>query len=239
MSNKLQKTREELAIGVLNLKTGKRTGGFVNMYRSMRQWQEWLTSGEKGEDDLIEAAFAKADQMIDKRAAGGNGDPGRLADDIADQEYRDAQEARYRQDYDWNTSNDEAELQRVLSLEVQFRATEREFAKANLNVKDRVALLGEIRNIAKDLASLQKSLGIDRPTRDSRKRSEDPMAALHAQIESGDAMLTAMMESFPAECATIKTLEELRAMIKMHWGVPRYDLIDPMLDAHRRILAAG
>lgn len=234
MSDKTPKTREELALGVLNPKTNRRKGGYIEMYRSMRQWQEWLTSGEKGEDDLIEAAFAQADKMIARRDAG-TSDPGRLADDIEDQEYRQAQEERYRSEYDWNSSNDEAELQRILDLEVQSRATNREFAKASLNIKDRTALLGELRNIAKDLASLQKGLGIDRPTRDTRRRTEDPMAALHTQIESGAAKMRELVDEWVERSHEAQTIEELRALAKHHLTLP-LAVIDATLDAHRRIL---
>ena len=236
MTDKPLKTRDELAIGVLNPRTGRRKGGYINMYRVMPNYRDKLVSGEMSEDELVEKAYQKADEVIAARENSG-GDPGRLADDAADQEYRDAQEMRYREEYDWNSSNDEAQLQQLLDLEVQSRATNREFAKANLNVKDRTALLGELRNIAKDHAALQKALGIDRPARDNKRRSEDPMEALQRQIESGANRMRQLIEEGPEAWKTCNTEEELVALAKHHLGFPKV-IINALLREYRRILTS-
>ena len=233
MTDKPKKSREDLALGVLNPKTGRRKGGFIEMYRAMRQWQDWLTSGEKDEDDLIEAAFAKADDFIAKRDAAPGEDP--TTDYQEDIEYRAAQEERYRSLYEWNEANDEAALQQLLDLEVQARATNREFARAHLPVKERVALLGELRNIAKDHSTLQQKLGIDRVTRDDRARKEDPMQALQEQIKLGAAKVRQLREEWAAMAPTILTIEELIARAQHHSGLPQEWIVDT-LEAHKRLL---
>lgn len=232
---KPQKTREELALGVLDPKTGKRKGGFIVAQRKMRQNQEKIAAGIMSEDDLIEAAFRAADNYIARRDAAGDGDDPFAEDDL---EYRTAQEERYRELYEWNGANDEAALQQLLDLEVQSRSVNRAFSQAHLNVRDRTSLLGELRNIAKDHAALQKALGIDRVTRDNRARDEDPMQALREQIKSGAAKMQALIDEAPEFAAQASSEEELKALMKHTSGLP-YGWIDVWLAAHRRVLGVG
>lgn len=228
------KTREELALGVLNPKTGKRKGGYVNMYRAMRQWQEAIASGEKSEDDLIEAAFEYADRTIHKR-----GNPNDSEDVIAlaeeDAEWRLEQEARYRAEYDWNDSNDESSLQQLLSLEHHVRVLDRELARATLSIKDRVELTKELRNFTTNHADLQKKLGIDKPGRESKSRTEDPMAELRKQINAGADYVRKLREEWAEVAPEVKSIEELIARAQHHSGLPQ-DWIRATLAAHSRLL---
>lgn len=237
MTTKIPKTRDELALGVLNPKTGKRKGGYVNMYRAMKQWQEWLVSGEKSEDDLIEAAFEKADEVIERRS-GDTGEQGVIAAAAEDIEWRAEQEARYKAEFDWNDANDESALQFILDLEVQMRALNRELAKAKISIGDRVELTKEMRNFAKDHAGLQKSLGIDRVSRENRKRGEDPMAELKRQITQGAAYVQQLRDEWVEVAPDIKTEEELVARMQHHSGLSQ-EWITASLDAHKRLIGVA
>ena len=203
------------------------------MYRAMRQWQEWLTTGEKTEDDLIEAAFEAADKQIAKRNAKPGEDPQTYT--AEDEEWRLEQEARYRKEFDWNEANDESALQMLLDLEQQLRALNREFSKASLNVGDRVELLKELRNIAKDHSALQKTYGIDRVSRENRSRTEDPMAALRSQITAGADYVRRLRGEWEAVAPTITSIEELVARAQHHSGLSQPWLL-ATLAAHRRLL---
>lgn len=235
MTKKIIKTRDDYALGLAD-KNGKRNGGFFKMLMVMRQNQEKIASGELSEEELLESAYRMADQQIAKNMAGPDEEPQTFNE--SDQEYRDDQEARYREAYEWNDTNDEAALQMLLDLEVQQKVLNREFARANMSVKDRTDLLGELRNIAKDHSALQKQLGIDRVSRDSKKRTGDPMENFQNIIADGERKMLELMEEWPTVAAGINDLETLRAMAKHHLGLGMqgYQLLDPLLDAHRRII---
>lgn len=233
VTDRPQKTREELALGVIDPKTGKRKGGFIVAQRKMKQNQEAMAAGLLSEDELVEKAFRAADAYIARRDAAGDGDDP-FSDDDAD--YRLEQKERYEELYEWNDANDRAALEQLLDLEVQSRAVNREFSRAHLNVKDRTSLLGELRNIAKDHAALQKALGIDRITRDSRARSEDPMQALREQIKLGADYVRQLREEWPSVAPTVKSMEELVALAQHHSGMP-VEWVQATLAAHKRLLA--
>lgn len=237
MSNKPPKTRDDYALGAAD-KNGKRKGGFLAMLLAMKQNQEKLASGEISHDDLIQQAYEKADQQIAKNLAGPGEEPQTLTE--ADEAYRAAQEERYRVEYDWRdaTPNDEALLQMLLDLEVQQRVVNREFSKANLNVKDRTSLLGELRNIAKDHAELQKRLGFDRLARESKKANDDPMQEWQRVLVSAQQEQARLHAEWPQVAESARNLEELRALAKHHLQRD-YALLDPLLSAHQRLLSGS
>lgn len=231
-----QQRLDELALGKLNIKTGKRKGGFIEEQRNMRQNQEKLAIGEIGEDDLIEMAYARAWTWL-KREADRTGANAVTDLDEEDAAYAAAQEARYRSDYDWDESNanDDAGLTMLIEYEVQARRLKRDLQRSNIPWKERVELLGELRQMGNTHANLQKSLQIDKATRDSRQRSEDPMEALRREIDSGARKMTELIDEWAAVAPTAATEEELRALMKHHVGLP-YAWINATLSAHKRIL---
>lgn len=235
MSTRPVKTRDDYALGAANKKTGRRKGGYLAMLKAQNQNQAKLAAGEITEDDLIQRAYELADEQIAKNMAGPDEEPQTFTE--ADQQYRDEQEARYREVYDWENANpnDEAQLQMLLDLEVQQRVVNREFSAAHMNVKDRTSLLGELRNIAKDHAELQKRLGFDRATRETKKAADDPMAEWQRVVVDGaakfDELETEALTRFPEA----KTLEELRALAK-HTLMLDYNIIDCLLENHLRLM---
>lgn len=233
MSARPPKTRDELALGVLNPKTGKRRGGYVNMYRAQKQWQEALTSGDKSEEDLIEAAFEYADKIIDKRS-GETGEQSEIALAAEDLEWRGDQEARYRIQYEWNDANDEASLQMLLDLEMHLRSLNRALLDVR-NIKDRVELTKELRNFAKDHVDIQKKLGVDRVSRENRRRDEDPMTALREQIKLGADYVRKLREEWSSVADEVVSIDELVARAQHHSGLPQ-DWIQATLRAHARLL---
>lgn len=238
MSTKPVKTRDDYALGVANKQTGKRDGGFLKMLKKMANNRAKLVSGEISEDDLVVRAYEMADAQIAKNMAGPDEEPQTFSEE--DAAYRAEQEDRYREAYDWSdaTPNDEASLQMILDLEVQARVVNREFAVAHMNVKDRKDLLGELRNIAKDHAELQKRLGFDRPSRENKKSSDDPMQEWKRVVESAQQEQARLFSEWPEVAASVSTQEELLALAKHHLQ-RGYDLLVPLLDAHKRVLGTS
>lgn len=239
-----QERLDELALGKLNPKTGRRKGGFLNNVRTMPQWRDRVAAGEWGEDDLIEQAYKQAWNWLKSQAERAESGDVSTADE-ADAEFARTQEERYREEYDWDDSNanDDAGLMSLITLEVETRRLKRDLQRGGIQWKEKTELLSELRNIAKDHAALQKALGIDRPTRDSRRRNEDPMEALRSQIEAGATTMRALVDEWVTRCTEPsperpETIDELRAMMKHHLGFP-LAVIDATLAAHVRILAKG
>lgn len=235
MTDKPRKTREELALGVLHPRTGKRKGGYIEMYRPMRQYREKMATGEMSEDDLIEMAFQSADKEIARQLAGPDQAP--VTFDEEDAEYAVAQAERYRREYDWDDSNanDDAGLTMLIEYEVQSRRMKRDLLRANIPWKERVELLGELRQLGNTHVTLQKSLLMDKATRDSRTRNQDPMDALREQILDGNAKLKQLMAESEQYAAQADTLEELRALWRHSWAIPGYALLDVWLMAYDRV----
>jgi len=235
--NKPPKTREELALGVLNPRTGKRDKGYLNMLHVMKQNREKIALGELAEEDLVERAFVMADKEIARREAGPGEDP--INQDEVDSAYREEQETAYRKQYDWgddNTNaNDEASLQMILDIEIEQRRLQRQMRRVKIDWKERTELLGEMRQLATTHASLQKSLGIDRTARDQQRRTADPMAVLKEQIIAGAAQMQSLLDGWAEVAPTIQSEASLRYLSKHHAGLP-YGFIDPLLKAHRRVL---
>lgn len=230
-----QERLDELALGRLNPKTGKRKGGFIGSVRAMKQNQESLAIGDINEDDLIEMAYRQAWNYL-KREAERKNETVDTADE-EDAEYAIEQERRYREEYDWDESNanDDAGLVMLIELEVQSRRLKRELNKSGIAWKERTELLGELRNIAKDHAVLQKSLQIDRATRDNRSRTEDTMEALRTQIRLGADKVRQLREEWAEVAPECKTIEELVARAQHHSGMPA-EWVLATLAAHRRLL---
>lgn len=238
--SKEPKSVEDYALGPVNKKTGQRPrkgeGGYLRMLMKMKQNQEALAAQEITEEDLLERAFEMARKQFAKQfdepeVTEDNPDP------FGDQEYRREQEERYRQEYEWDSlnANDEASLTDLLDLEVQSRILSRALNSQHLSVKDRTELLGERRNIAKDHATLQKALGMDRATRDTKARTGDPMQVLKEQIKSGAEMMQRLIDEAPKQFATAANEGELRILMKHHLGFP-YAIVDATLREHRRVL---
>lgn len=229
------KTRDELALGVINPKTGKREKGYITMLRVMKQNREKLVSGEISEEDLLERAFTMADDEIARREARPGEDPVTL--DAADAAYAAAQEERYRREYGWEESNanDDAALTNLIHFEVEIRRLKRNLDKAGIPLDEKVEALKELRLLAKAHTDLQKSLVIDRTTRDNQRRTADPMAVLKQQIEEGAALIQSYIESAPVAFAAVENEASLRMMLKHHLGLP-YAIIDSLLAEHRRVL---
>ena len=239
--SKEHKTVEDYALGAVNKKTGQRPrkgeGGYLKMLMKMKQNQEKLATGEIVEEDLLRRAFEMAREAFEKQFAEPDVADPENPDPNGDVEYRSAQEDRYRGEYEWDSmnANDEASLNHLLDLEVQQRVLNRELARPHISVKDRTDLLAEIRNVSKDHAVIQKALGMDRATRDTKARTGDPMQVLKEQVKAGAELMQKLMDEFWAVCPTIENEAQLRYMTKHHLGLP-YGIVDPLLSTHRRVL---
>jgi hypothetical protein len=229
-----QERLDELALGKLNPKTGKRKGGFIGAVRSMKQTQEKLSIGELDEDDLIEQAYRQAWNYLKREAAQAGGDVDTFEEE--DAEYARVQEARYREEYDWDDSNanDDAALTNLISLEVESRRLKRDLQRPNIPWKEKTGLLDQLRQLALTHANIQKSLQIDKATRENRRRSDDPMDALKREIQSGAEKMRALIEEWSAVAPTASNMEELRALIKHHSGLP-YAWIDVTIAEVQRL----
>ena len=233
-------TRDDLALGRQD-KNGRRNGGYLKMLMAGKQWKEKLASGEMTRDDLIVKAYETADRELEKRAEAQNS--GANVDALAeDEEYRVEQKARYLADYQWDSTNanDEVGLDHLLDLEVEQRRIKRSLdaLRSSANFKERESLWDALREVGKAHAEQQRALGIDRLHRDAAARNADPMDAFREIVFDWAEKRNALLDEWPAVATSLGNEAELRSLAKHHGalGERGYEFLDPLLEAHRRIL---
>lgn len=185
------------------------------------------------EDDLQLQAYNYMEKMLAKED-----NREQLRSEIAsrysleDEEYRKQQERRYRADYDWNTSNDEAALDHLLNLEIQIRQISREL-EANAGDKDK--LRKSLNDTNREHRQSMAALGIDRISREKKSNSGDPMDDWERIKEEAKIKKSQQRQKFLEQLPAVKTEQELKDLIK-YGLLLKFDTIEPMLVAHRRVL---
>lgn len=151
---------------------------------------------------------------------------------LEDEEYRQQQEKRYRDDYEWNTSNDEAALDHLIALEIQMRQINRELATG---AADKDKLRKSLNDTSREHRQSMAALGIDRISREKKSSSGDPMDDWERIKEEASIKKAQQKKKFLDKMPQISTEAELRDIIKygLLWS---FDVIDPLLSAHRRVL---
>ena len=149
--------------------------------------------------------------------------------------YRESQERKYKQDYEWNSSNDLADLDHLLNLEIQIRAINRELGTPGLLAVEKEKLRKTLNEAIREHRQLQSHIGIDRPAREKKVTAGDPMVDWERIKE--EALLKKQMQrqELLEKLPEIETEAELRDMLK-YGTLENFGIIDPILTAHRRVL---
>jgi hypothetical protein len=194
------------------------------------------------EDDLWYQANNYMMKMLDRDAAQNllrKEHQERMA--LEDEDYRLQQEEKYRAEYEWNTSNDEAALVHLLDLEVQIRSINRDIL-ASASANDRDKLRKSLTDTVREHRQLQQNLGIDRPAREKKTATGDPMDDWDRIKREATVKKQQQLEKFlHGDGKMIKGIEnvetegELRDIIK-YGLLLKFDVIDPLLSHHRRVL---
>lgn len=206
--------------------------GLIPQVRARKQVAEKLASGVWGDEDVLEAAQAQACEL--RFGTAGAPDPKADADDA---EYRAGQEELYRSQFGFDGSSvaDEASLQQLLALQTAHRRLELDLKRSRMPYRERNELMHEMRQLTSDHSALQKTLGIDRGTRDARRRTVDPIEEHKKQVADGAAFMQSLIDSAPQAFAAAMSEGELRTLAKHHGGAP-YGIVDSLLENHRRVL---
>lgn len=221
---KVVKTRDEL------IESG------LKMYRVMPQYRDKLASGLLSEDELWEMAARWADKQIEKRTEGLIGaKKTREAMQAEDISFKQEREAAYRGQYDWNTSNDEASLEGLISLEMQMRVVTRELEDPHTSADFLPGLRNQLANLTKEHRTLQKDLGIDRTTREKEKQSKNTVDDWDRIKREAKEKLEELSKEFGLWAVQVQTEADLRDRMKYHFAIPFAD-VDTILSNHRRVL---
>jgi hypothetical protein len=186
------------------------------------------------EDDLQLLAYQYMEKMLAREA-----EAGRLRSDInarfaeADEDYRQKQERKYRDDYQWNSSNDESSLGHILDLEVQIRQINREIDEAGILDKDK--LRSRLNDTIKEHRLSMAALGIDRISREKKTQTGDPMDDWERIKKEALTKKEMHRAEFIEKAASASTEAELRDIIK-YGLLLTFKEIDPLLSNHRRVL---
>jgi predicted ATP-dependent protease len=218
------KTREEL------IESG------LKMYRVMPQYRDKLASGLMGEDELWEMAARYADKQIEKRTEMLVGEKktreSMLQSDLA---FKEEREQAYREQFEWNDSNDEASLDGLISLEMQMRVVTRELEDPHTQADFLPGLRASLANLTKEHRTLQKDLGIDRTARERAKMSKNTVDDWDRIKTEAKEKLEQLSKDFAEWAVKVETEAELRDRMKYHFAIP-FDNVDVILVNHRRVL---
>jgi hypothetical protein len=223
--DKQPKSRDELA------------RGYFNMYRTQRQNQEKLAAGDITNEDLWAQAYEKAEKVIEERMlvlTGGAQTALDLSQEI--RVYREAQETRYRELFEWNSANDEASLSNILDVESQIFEVDRKLLNTTISSTDRDRMMDRHGKLVKQHADLVSLAGIDRVSREKKKDTTGPIEDWNAIKAKASDHMEKMKETFGQAAQEAQTESQLRDAIKYHLGVPFKGIIDVILSNHRRVL---
>jgi hypothetical protein len=218
------KTRDEL------IESGLR------MYRVMPQYRDKLASGLMSEDELWEMAARYADKQIEKRHGMLLGEKKSREEMLkSDLDFKNDREEAYRNQYEWNDSNDEASLEALTSLEMQLRVVTRDLEDPATPSDALKELRNQLANLTKEHRTLQKDLGIDRPQRERKQADKNTVDDWDRIKKEAKEKLEQLTEEFGLWAVQVKTEAELRDRMKYHFAIP-FHAVDVILTEHRRVL---
>ena len=221
---KVMKTRDELIASGLR------------MYRVMPQYRDKLHSGLMSEDELWEMAARYADKQIEKRTEALVGEKKTRESMLqSDLTFKEEREHAYREQYEWNDSNDEASLEGLVSLEMQIRVVTRELEDPHTSADILPGLRRSLGDLTKEHRTLQKDLGIDRTTREKEKQSKNTVDDWDRIKRESKVKLEELSKEFGLWAVQVQTEAELRDRMKYHFAIPFAD-VDTVLSNHRRVL---
>ena len=218
------KTREEL------IQSG------IKMYSVMPQYRDRIASGDLSKDDLWAMGAQYADKQIEKRTEALVGEKQTREKMLqSDLDFKEERDREYRQEFDWNTSNDEASLEALISLEMQMRVVTRELEDPHTNADLLPGLRKSLGDLTKEHRTLQKDLGIDRTTRERAKQDRNTVDDWDRIKKEAKEKLEELSAEFGLWAVQVETEAELRDRMKYHFAIPFAD-VDTVLSNHRRVL---
>jgi hypothetical protein len=207
------------------------------MYKRLRQYQEKIASGEITDEDIWSMAYEKADKTIDERMlvlTGGQQAALDLSQEI--RAYREAQEQRYRDLYEWNSANDEASLSNILDTESQIFEIDRKLLNVNISSVDRDRYMDRHAKLVKLHADMLLASGIDRVSREKKKEQTGPIEDWMSIRRRAHDHMEDLRESFGVAARSASSESKLRDAMKYHLGMPFSGIVDVILSEHRRVL---
>lgn len=224
MNQKEPKSRDELA------------KSYFSMLSRLKQNQGKLAAGDISKDDLWEQAFDLADRKIEERLnvlRGANYDKEQLAKEI--QQYREDQELKYRNLYEWNDANDESTLKNLLDVESNIYEVKRSLANVSLSLEAKDKLYERHTKLVMAHKELLSAAGIDRLSREKKQQTAQPIEDWFRVKRTAHEKMLDLEAKFPLEAANVETEEDLRDLIKYHLGY-NFVIVDAILSNHRKTL---
>jgi hypothetical protein len=206
------------------------------MYAIMRQNKEKLASGEMTNDDIWVMAYDLADRKIEERLnvlRGKHYDKEQLAKEI--QQYREEQDLKYRELFDWNGANDETTVKNILDVECNIYEVKRALSDVSLAMEARDKLYDRHTKLVMAHKDLLTAAGIDRLSREKKQTTAQPIEDWFRVKRAGHDKMVELERAFPLEAANCETEADLRDLIKYSLGYD-FAVIDAILSSHRRTL---
>lgn len=225
MPPKEPKTRDEMA------------RSWYNVVKNQLQNKTKLANGDISEDDLWANAYVIADRKIEERIENLKGKAVNRVDLLAEiQDFRENQEQKYRQLYDWNDANDETTLKNVLDNECNTFEVKSALQDPTLPMDLRDKLYDRHTKLSLAHRDLISAAGIDRLSREKKVQSAQPMDDWVRVKEAAEKKMQALKVEFQERAAKATSEQDLRDQIKYCFGFDFEGIVDHILINHRRVL---
>ena len=189
-------------------------------------------------DELREKARARAtvelqnQEMIQNR---NRVDP--IAEMNADADFRTQRLSEYEALGDWDDAGDKAILISLVEHEVQFRSINRDLSRATTDTA-KEKLRGSLVQNGKAITELQKTLGIDKKSREQARTEGNPIDNWATIKEEIGDWVDQLVKEFVKEAKKAKTEGELRDLAKYKLSWP-FEVIDAFIDNLKRVSGAS
>ena len=207
------------------------------MYMGLKQFKEKLESGELSEEDVWGISYDRADRLIQQQLADGRVDvKGNL--DLLDKVtiFREEQEKKYRNLFEWNTANDEATLNHILDTEANIYEIRLSLDGAvGKNPVERQKLMTQHAALSDKHKDFLAAAGIDRLSREKKKLTNEPFDDWIRIKRLGDEKMEGLKEGLLEAIRECENEFDLRNAIKYHLGYD-FSVVDTVLLHHRRVL---
>lgn len=219
------KTRDELA------------RSRFNVIKNQHQNKVKLAAGDISADDLWVRAYELADKMIEARIENLKGKSESRVDLMAEiQEFRETQEQKYRELYDWNDANDETTLKNILDNESNTFEVKRSLQDPTLPMDLKDKMYDRHTKLTLAHRDLLNAAGIDRLSREKKVQSAQPMDDWERVKEAAERKMETLKVEFLERAEKATSEMDLRDQIKYCFGYDFEGIVDPMLINHRRVL---
>ena len=208
-----------------------------NILKNQAQNRRKLEDGDITEEDLWAQAYKRAEERrVEQFQQGRIDEKGNLAllEKVA--KFRKDQEKKYRNAYEWNTSNDEATLNHILDTEANIYEIRLLLEPdAGKGAAERQKLMDQHSKLSDKHKDFLTAAGIDRLSREKKKATNEPFEDWMRIKRLGDEKMEKLKEDFINSARQSKDEFGLRNALKYHFGY-EFEIVDAILLQHRRIL---